>query len=319
MRCVCATHGHCFDGLASAVLYGRFVERQFPGAELIVRACGYGSKQPVPDARLLDGDQNAILDFRYAPLPQVGFYFDHHRTAFADEAEREEFEAKKREHPGRFVFAPAATSCTRLLAESLSVDPGLDLSPYADLIAWADTVDSARFPSAEVAVDTSEPVLRLVAVVEQFGDDALLGKLVPRLSTEGLAAVAKSPLVRERFASIEPEHRAYDERVRSRGQTLGRSVLVDLTEKRVRSSTKFAVYAAYPKSVYSVLIALLSSGVKISVGHNPWSGAPCEHDISAICARYGGGGHPMVGGIAFPRERLDEARNVARTIAEELS
>jgi len=71
--------------------------------------------------------------------------------------------------------------------------------------------------------------------------------------------------------------------------------------------------------VYSVIVGLLKSGAKISVGYNPWSGQTLDRDISAICARYGGGGHPVVGGIAFKSSELDRARSVAREIAEELA
>jgi nanoRNase/pAp phosphatase (c-di-AMP/oligoRNAs hydrolase) len=55
------------------------------------------------------------------------------------------------------------------------------------------------------------------------------------------------------------------------------------------------------------------------VGYNPWSGQPLDTDISAICARHGGGGHPVVGGIAFPASEIDRARSVAREITNELA
>ena len=105
---------------------------------------------------------------------------------------------------------------------------------------------------------------------------------------------------------------AYDER-------LGRVVFVDLTESVLESVGKFVTYALFPDSVYSVVVGLLKNGPKISVGYNPWSGRPLDTDISAICARYGGGGHPVVGGISFPTAALDEARRVARSIAYELN
>ena len=49
------------------------------------------------------------------------------------------------------------------------------------------------------------------------------------------------------------------------------------------------------------------------------AGRSLDADISSICARYGGGGHPVVGGIAFASAELDRARAVAREIAEELA
>jgi hypothetical protein len=67
------------------------------------------------------------------------------------------------------------------------------------------------------------------------------------------------------------------------------------------------------------VIGRLKHGPKISVGYNPWSGTPLDTDISSICARYGGGGHPVVGGIAFSNAELEQARTVARQIADELA
>jgi len=45
---------------------------------------------------------------------------------------------------------------------------------------------------------------------------------------------------------------------------------------------------------------------------------PRSHDIASICARYGGGGHPVVGAISLPPDQLERAREVAREIVLEL-
>ena len=54
---------------------------------------------------------------------------------------------------------------------------------------------------------------------------------------------------------------------------------------------------------------------KVSVGSNPWARPHRPHDISRICERYGGGGHPVVGAVSLEPERLLDARRVAREIA----
>jgi nanoRNase/pAp phosphatase (c-di-AMP/oligoRNAs hydrolase) len=59
--------------------------------------------------------------------------------------------------------------------------------------------------------------------------------------------------------------------------------------------------------------------VRISVGYNPWSKRERTHDISAICERYGGGGHPFVGGIALPSDDAARVEHVARSIRTELA
>ncbi len=37
--------------------------------------------------------------------------------------------------------------------------------------------------------------------------------------------------------------------------------------------------------------------VRVTAGHNPWSGKSRHHNIAEICERFGGGGHPFVGGV----------------------
>ncbi|HEV8246683.1 MAG TPA: hypothetical protein VGP93_12985 [Polyangiaceae bacterium] len=317
MRLVVATHGHCFDGLASAVMFARLV-RSIDGAELRCeyRACGYGAGQLRPDAKVLSGEQNAILDYRYYGSDKLTWYFDHHRTAFVNDSDRGDFDV--RSAGGRMFFDPAYSSCTKLVADIGRekfgfADPALD-----ELVSWADRVDAARFDNAEQAVDRNNPVMQLVSVVEHYGDDAFLNKLVPELTQKPLADVARSREVTDRYRPLGRKHERYIERVRNKSELRGRVVFVDLTESVLESVGKFVTYALYPDSVYSVVVGLLKNGPKISVGYNPWSGKPLDTDISSICARYGGGGHPVVGGISFELNEIDRARVVAREIATEL-
>jgi hypothetical protein len=51
-------------------------------------SCGYGPNlQTIPE-KWLSGDENAIVDFRFTASTRVTWYFDHHVTAFANEAQR---------------------------------------------------------------------------------------------------------------------------------------------------------------------------------------------------------------------------------------
>jgi hypothetical protein len=94
---------------------------------------------------------------------------------------------------------------------------------------------------------------------------------------------------------------------------------VDLTDQLIESAGKFVTYALFPESAYSVLVTRSKSKCKISIGYNPWSPVPRTHNIAAICERHGGGGHPVVGAISLPADKLDEARALGRSIAEELA
>jgi hypothetical protein len=320
-----ATHGHCFDGLASAVLFTRLLRGLSPGDELAFRyrSCGYGpGMQTIPE-KWLDADENAILDFRYTPSARLSWYFDHHVTAFASDAERDAAlaaavgEARPEARPQLF-YDPAGSSCAKLIAE---VAPrfGVDMAPQADLIAWADLIDAARFASAAAATDQEEPVLQFAAVIEHHGDAQFLKKIVPRLGQQPVGEVARSEYVQNRWGPIRAARETFVRRVEHGATLRDRVVLVELTDAPIDVAAKFVTYALFPGATYSVTLSRNKQHFKLSVGYNPWSGAPREHDIAAICRRYGGGGHPAVGACSFPIPAEAAAREAARVVAEELA
>jgi hypothetical protein len=317
MLFVVASHGHCFDGLSSAVLFTRLMhERGLKLAEFAYKACGYGMNQQRAEDKLLVGDQNAILDYRFSTSPKLTWYFDHHRTAFQSDAERAAFEAG---HDPHFYFDASYSSCTKLIADTARKEFGFSDPKLDPLVRFADVVDSARFDSPEQAIDRSDPLMRLVSVVEHYGDDAFYSMLVPELLYKSLGEVAASSAISDRYKPLGKKHERFVERVRETSVVQGRVVFADMTEGVLESVGKFVTYALFPKSVYSVLVGVLKGGPKISVGYNPWSGQPLDVDISAICARYGGGGHPVVGGISFASNEVERARLVAHEIAKELA
>lgn len=317
MRVVVATHGHCFDGLASAVVFTRLVRSSEPSAEFTYRACGYGEGQLVPTDDVLSGDENAILDYRFHPSPRLTWFFDHHRTAFARSEDREFF--NQRVPGGRFHFDPECSSCTKLIARVATERFAVDLADFSDLVDWADVIDAARFESAAQALDRSNPVMRLAAVVERFGNDTLIGRLARELSKKPLLDVATSEDVERRYGKLGRQHDLFVRRVRESAVRLGRVVFVDLTNEPVESVGKFVTYALYPDAMYSVIVGLLKNGAKVSVGYNPWCGLPRDVDISSICETYGGGGHAVVGAVQLKAADAPLARDIARRIAEKLA
>lgn len=275
---------------------------------------GYGpSLQTIPE-KWFSGDENAIVDFRFTPSKKVTWYFDHHVTGFASAAERE----RALESNDRYVHDAAYGSCTKLIADVGRERFGVDFARHESLVRWANVIDTAGFDSAAAAIDRSEPVMRLAAVVEQHGDASLYQKLAPMLLERGLDATAASDDV---GALWEPIGRATEEteaRI-ARGLTLHAAVsYVDLSDAQLRSSGKFVAYALAPEATYSVALLRMKQHFKISVGYNPWGQAARRHDIAAICQRYGGGGHPVVGAISVPLDRLDDARRIALEIVAEL-
>lgn len=323
-KVVVATHGHCFDGLCSAVVFTRLLRHLHPNEELsfTYKAMGYGPGQSGVDSSVLTGDDNAILDFRFSASPKLTWYFDHHVSAFATPEDRAAYEVGAREdRPGgrRMFHDGGYGSCTKLIADVGRQRFGLDTRDLEDLVRWADMIDSAAFPSAEMAVTKEEPVLQLMTVVEHKGNDAFLEEMVPRLLTQPVEEVAKSADIQAAYAPLAAQQKAFVERVRERGRTRGPVVLVDLTDAVIEVAAKFVTYALWPESAYSVVVSRSTSKCKLSIGYNPWAPIPRKHNIAAICERHGGGGHPVVGAVSLPATDVERAKKLAEEIAEELA
>ena len=322
-RVVVATHGHCFDGLCSAVMFTRLLQHVHAGEKLTFAyyAAGYGPGQNGVDPALLKGDINAILDFRFSVADRLSWYFDHHVSAFPTVADRQTYDTSVREHPGaerRMFHDGAYSSCTKLIADVGREQFGLDSAPMAELVRWADLIDSASFPNAEMAVARREPELQLMTVVEHMGNDAFLMETVPRLLTEPLSEVARAKEVQAAYLPMQVGHERFVEDVKRAAVVVGSVVLVDLTGELLEVAGKFVTYALFPASAYSVLVTRSRSKCKISIGYNPWSNLPRRHNIAEICERHGGGGHPVVGAVSLPVADVDRARSLAREIATEL-
>ncbi len=279
---------------------------------------GYGPGSNGVDPKLLDGDENAILDFRFSTSPSLTWYFDHHVSAFPAPEDKAVYEAAAARPERRFFHDGTYGSCTKLIADIGQAKFGLDPAPTAELVRWADIIDAARFPNAEMAVLRTEPVLQLMTVVENKGNDAFLQTMVPRLLERSLAEVASAEDIQTAYGPLRAAHESFIELVRQRAEILGNVVFVNLGDQSIDAAGKFVTYALYPTSAYSVVVTRSKSKCKISIGYNPWSNVERTHNIAAICERHGGGGHPVVGAISLPADALDRAREIARDVAREL-
>lgn len=321
---VVATHGHCLDGLASAALFTRLLRHVEGTSELAFKylSMGYGpGENGVPD-RLFTGDENVILDYRFSANEKLTWYFDHHVSAFATEAERAAYASRDaRGKAARFFHDGTYGSCTKLIADVGAAQFGLDSAPVKELVDWADMIDRAAFPNAKIAVEKSDPVLKLMTVVEHLGDASFLEKTVPVLLEHGIVATAELPEIRAAYVPFEEQQRGFVNLVEQRAEVVGNAVLVDLTKSDLDSAPKFVTYALFPDRAYSVVVTRSKKKCKLSIGYNPWCGAPRTHDIAKICERHGGGGHPVVGAISLPADdaSTERATTLAREIARELS
>ena len=317
MRLKILYHGNCFDGCASAALFGRFfVEREGSRLDAVSFAPLHhqqGDPFP-PDA--FDADVNACVDFRFSASPRLHWWFDHHASAFPTAADREAFE---RDASDQRFWDPRAPSCTGFIARTLAERFGWVAPDLDELVRWADVIDAARFPSAAMAVRLEEPALRVMALLEATKDPQLPTRVIEAMQHRPLADIAAEPWAAGPLGPILERHGAAVEAVRRLARVEGGVVMVDLGDSGIEGgSNKFIAYDLFPEARYTVAVTRDAKRTKVSVGSNPWARPARAHDISKLCERYGGGGHPVVGAVSLAGDRLDEARRIAAEIAAAL-
>src|ERR1700757_4538799 len=167
-------HDHCFDGFASAAVFSRFfTERIKPDAEISYTGLAHKPNQKVIEEELFDGDENAIVDFKYSPSPKITWWFDHHESAFLTPADAEHFESQT---SSRMFYDPDFKSCTKFIATIAETRFGFDVSKVSELVEWADTIDGALYKDAQTAVEMKEPAMKLTMVIESAQDDGYVPK-----------------------------------------------------------------------------------------------------------------------------------------------
>ncbi|HEY2732484.1 MAG TPA: hypothetical protein VGI70_00790 [Polyangiales bacterium] len=312
-------HGHCFDGMASAALLTLLLEK-VEGMDLQFRYRGL-DHQPggshVPE-QILTGDINAVVDFRYSPSSKLEWWFDHHISGIVGEEERARFAEDKSGHK---FFDPHYGSCCKLIADTSRSLFAVEFSAQSDLIHWADVIDTAGFSSAKMAVELREPALQLMTVIEEHGDDAFLAPRIRALANgSSIDELVADASVQSLLAPLLERHRVTCETVRQRATSSNAGVVFfDLSGSGDDRYNKFIPYWLFPESRYCVAVTAGRTRSKVSVGSNPWAPVPRSHNIAAICARYGGGGHEVVGAVSLKAGEIDRAREIAKEIVAELS
>ena len=313
-------HNNCFDGACSASLFTRFhrecigTASEYTYTGLMHRA---GSQF---DEAEFDGDENAIVDFKYSPSPKITWWFDHHQSAFLNDADRARFALEQgAAHPRKF-FDPLYTSCTGLIADVARRTFGFDTSGLEDLLYWADIIDGAKFASAEMAVGMAEPALKLMMVIESASDSSFIPRLIPLLTSQPLADTLDESFVQQQLQPRLEKHHRDITLLRSRAACDRGVITFDITDQPTEGYNKFIPYYLLPQGVYVVGLSKSSFRTKISVGTSPWTTVPASDlaNIAAICERYGGGGHARVGAISLPVDRADEALRIAAEVTAEL-
>src|SRR5579863_3481179 len=308
-------HDHCFDGAASAAYFSRFIAGAIhPGAEFRYTGMAHKASQMF-DPALFDGDENAIVDFKYCSDPRLTWWFDHHQSAFLNTEDAEHF---RRDTSGRKLYDPSFKSCTAFIARVACDRFGFHAPELDDLVAWSLVIDGAQYPDARTAVELGAPAMKLTLVIEAAKGSDIVQKIIGWMQRRQLSEIIAEPEIVELYRPLYRRHLEIKDIIQGCATQQDGVVFFDLAGYDVEGYNKFIPYYLFPDAVYTVSVSPSSFRTKISVGSNPWTKETLRHNLATICERYGGGGHARVGAISLSPGELDKAREIAAEIVAEL-
>lgn len=308
-------HDHCFDGAASAAFFSRFISGAIHSdAEFRYTGMAHKASQMF-DPGLFDGDENAIVDFKYSSDPRLTWWFDHHQSAFLDAEDQEHF---RRDTSGRKMYDPAYKSCTSFIADVACKKWGFTAPDLAELVHWSLIIDGAQYPDAKTAVELGAPAMKLTLVIEAAKGSDTVQKIIGWMQRRPLAEIIAEPEIQALYKPLYERHLKTIEIIGKQARLDDGVVFFDLAGFDVEGYNKFIPYNLYPQSTYTVSVSPSVFRTKISVGSNPWTPVEPKHNLATICERYGGGGHARVGAISLAPGELERAREIAAEIVTEL-
>ncbi len=308
-------HGNCFDGASSAAVFSRFYRECIHpdwerGYQPMMHRAG-----ALFDESVFDGDENAIVDFKYCPSEKLTWWFDHHKSAFLTAEDEAHFKADAN---GRKFVDASYKSCTRFIADIAEQKFGFDPTPMSELLLWANKIDGALYDVPAEPVEMKADAFRLALVIENTRDQQIIEQIITDLQYHSLGEMVALPYIAERIAPLHERHLRSMGIIERAARVSGPVIFFDVVGHDMEGYSKFIPYYLHPEVTYSVSVSQSSFRSKISVGSNPWSLRPRTHDLAAICERYGGGGHAVVAAISLAPEELETARKIAAEIVEEL-
>ncbi len=308
-------HGNCFDGVSSAAIFTKFYHTKIePAAEVAYTPTMHRAGNAF-DREQFDGDENAIVDFKYCPDERLTWWFDHHQSAFLSESDEQHFLA---DSSGKKFLDTTSKSCAEFIARIAKEKFDFEDPSLAELIEWAHIIDGALYESPAQCVELRSPALKLMQVIEGEKDPAFVEKIIRMLTEKSLGEIVASDEIQAKLEPILKQHWETVELIKEKAVATRGVVSFDLTGTGVEGYNKFIPYYFHPEVTYVVSLSQSSFRTKISVGSNPWAPRPRTHNIAEICERYGGGGHAVVGAVSLKPDDLELGKQYMTEIIEEL-
>src|SRR5688572_25872567 len=150
MRLRILYHGNCFDGVSSAAIFSKFYLSKIDAAAEIFYTPTMHRAGNAFDREQFDGDENAIVDFKYCADERLTWWFDHHQSAFLTPEDEAHFLA---DTSGRKFLDTQSASCAEFIARIAKEDFGFEDASLEELIEWAHIIDGAFYENAAQCVE----------------------------------------------------------------------------------------------------------------------------------------------------------------------
>lgn len=308
-------HGNCFDGVSSAAIFTKFYKATINSDADVFYTPTMHRAGNAFDREQFDGDENAIVDFKYCPDERLTWWFDHHQSAFLSKDDEQHFLA---DTSGKKFLDTESKSCAEFIARIAKERFNFEDDSLAELIEWAHIIDGALYESPAQCVELRSSALKLMQVIEGEKDPLFVEKIIRMLTERSLDEIVSSDEIQARLTPILEKHWNTVKLIKDRSNYSRGVVTFDLTETGIDGYNKFIPYYFFPETTYNVSLTQSDFRTKISVGSNPWSPRPRLHNIAEICEKYGGGGHAVVGAVSLKREDLELGKRYMAEIVETL-
>src|SRR5581483_6614848 len=240
------------DGASSAALFSRFyAERIRNDVEFVYSGLLHRAGSLFNEAAF-DGDENAIVDFKYSSSSKIIWWFDHHQSAFLTIEDAEHFE---QDQSSRKFYDPDFKSCTSFIATIAEQRFAFNPRSVAELVHWTDIIDGAPYPDAKTAVEMKELAMQLTMVSESTQDRELIPRIIPLLATKPLAEVIAAPFVASLLPPLLQRHQSSIQVLRERIESRDGTLFFDITDKDLEGYNKFIPYYLRPESIYSISLS----------------------------------------------------------------
>src|ERR1700719_1367143 len=221
-------HDRCFDGASSAALFSRFyAERIRNDVDFVYSGLLHRAGALFNEADF-NGDENAIVDFKYSSSPKITWWFDHHQSAFLSPEDAEHF---KHDSSGKKLYDPSFSSCTMFIAHVAREKFGYQAPDLTELVEWADIIDGARYSNAQEAVELRAPAMKLTLVIESAKGSEIIHKIIRWMRHRSLGEIILEPEIQELYKPLYERHLRSIDIIRNHARAENGVIFFDLVSE----------------------------------------------------------------------------------------